>query len=345
MSEKKFFCDECREDVGIVVKEQQMTYSLKGEEYTYSGKIAYCEECGSEIYVADINDYNLKALYDQYRERQKIVSLDTILGICEKYVIGKRPISLLLGWGEQTFSRYCDGDVPSKQYSKILQRIYDDPQYYNLILETNRDKISRVAYKKSKKAVEALLDENVHDGSSVIVESSENKMVQKNVICLVSEYLVQKCEDITPLALQKALYYVQGFYYAFYQKFLFAEDCQAWVHGPVYKEMYYRYKDYRFDPVQCEDKTEKLIFSASEKAVLDSIIKYVCCYSGKVLESFTHYEAPWLIARGTLPAKAISNKVIDKENIGKYFCSVKEKYNMVTPNDMQEYFHIMFQRL
>ena len=29
------------------------------------------------------------------------------------------------------------------------------------------------------------------------------------------------------IALQKALYYIQGFYYAFYKEFLFAENCQA----------------------------------------------------------------------------------------------------------------------
>jgi len=38
---------------------------------------------------------------------------------------------LLLGWGEQTFSRYCDGDLPTKQYSEILKKIYDDQHYYS----------------------------------------------------------------------------------------------------------------------------------------------------------------------------------------------------------------------
>ena len=41
----------------------------------------------------------------------------------------------------------------------------------------------------------------------------------------VIQYLLNQCEDITPLALQKALYYIQGFYFAFFQTFLFTEDC------------------------------------------------------------------------------------------------------------------------
>jgi len=66
--------------------------------------------------------------------------LEKILEIPQKYNIGKRPISLLLGWGEMTFTRYCDGDMPTKQYSDVLQRIYDDPAFYLSLLEENKGK-------------------------------------------------------------------------------------------------------------------------------------------------------------------------------------------------------------
>lgn len=162
----------------------------------------------------------MKALYDQYREKNDIVSLDVILKISEKYAIGKRPLSLLLGWGEQTFSRYCDGDMPTKQYSDILKRVYYDPGYYDEILEKNKANLKTTAsYEKSKRAVAALHGAGVSE---------------KTKIDLAIKYLLNQCEDITPLALQKALYYIQGFYYAFYKTFLFSEECRAWVHGPVY---------------------------------------------------------------------------------------------------------------
>ena len=44
--------------------------------------------------------------------------------------------------------------------------------------------------------------------------------------------------ELSIRALQKALYYIQGFFYAFYRAFLFSEDCEAWVHGPVYRDVY-----------------------------------------------------------------------------------------------------------
>ena len=331
MSERKVFCEECREDVDFTVIDKKLMSTIKTEKYTYMGKVAYCKNCGAEIYVAELVDYNLKALYDTYREKQGLISLNKILAIPKKYAIGKRPLSLLLGWGEQTFSRYCDGDVPSKQYSDILERIYQEPKYYEQILEENKRNLkTEMTYKKSKKAIDAILSGN----------SSERTKIN-----LAIEYLLNQCEDITPLALQKALYYIQGFYYAFYQQVLFLEDCEAWVHGPVYRDVYFRYKDYRFDPIGCNHIIDATIFSASEKAVLESVVKHICCYSGKVLEKFTHTEPPWLIAREALGANEPSDRIITKKNIGEYFSSVKEKYNMLNPNDIKAYTQTMFQQI
>lgn len=331
MTEKKVFCEECRNDMEFSVVNKRLEGTIKGETYSYLGKVAHCIDCNSEIYVDEINDFNLKALYNKYREEHGIIPLEIILKIPEKYEIGKRPLSLLLGWGEQTFSRYCDGDIPTKQYSDVLKKIYNEPKYYEQILEENKGNLkTEHTYKKSKKAVEELL-------TNVVCESTK--------IDLVIEYLLDQCEDITPLALQKALYYIQGFYYAFYKTFLFREDCQAWVHGPVYRDIYFRYRDYKFDPIECNNEVDATVFSAAEKAVLESVVKYICCYSGKVLEKFTHSETPWLSARGNLLETELSDKIIDKTDIGKYFDSVKEKYNMINPNDIKEYTETMFRQI
>lgn len=331
MSKRRVFCEECSNDVTFTINEKKMEGTIKGEKYSYIEKEAHCVDCGSEIYVAEVNDFNLKALYDAYREKNHIVSLEVILAIPEKYAIGKRPLSLLLGWGEQTFSRYCDGDMPTKQYSEILQKLYDDPAYYAEMLENNKENLKTTAsYEKSKRTVNELLGRTQNT---------------KTKIDLAIEYLLSQCEDITPLALQKALYYIQGFYYAFYKTFLFSEECEAWVYGPVYRDIYLRYRDYRFDPIEGNDEFDDSVFTSSEKAILDSVIKNICCYSGKVLEGFTHSETPWLSTRGELSPTTASDRIIEKELIGTYFSAVKEKYNMINPNDIKGYAQKMFEQM
>ena len=328
---EKTFCEECRNDVEYTTASVPMTGTIKGKEYHYTGTEARCADCGNLVFVPEISDDNLRSLYNVFREENGIVSLDVICAIPEKYDIGKRPLSLLLGWGELTFSRYCDGDIPTRQYSDILQRIYNEPQFYSELLEANKANLkSQRTYEKTRRAVDALLSVDTPSNSKI------NTVIQ---------YLLYQCEDITPLALQKALYYIQGFHFAFYRTFLFPEDCQAWTHGPVYRDIYFRYRDYRFDPIEKTTTFDTSVFSASEKAICDSVVNNLCCYSGKILERFTHNEAPWLTTRGDLPDSAPSDRIIEKSVIGAYFDAVKAKYNMVNPRDIKDYAQDMFQQL
>ncbi len=331
MYAKNTFCEECRADVAYTAVCVPMTETLKGKEYHYIGKEARCAVCGAPVYVPEIMDANLQELYRIFRKETGIISLDMLREIPEKYDIGKRPLSLLLGWGELTFSRYCDGDMPTRQYSDILLRIYHNPHDYAELLETNRGNLkSTHTYEKSRRAVDALL-------------AAERLASSK--IDLAIQYLLNQCEDITPLALQKALYYIQGFHYAFFDAFPFTEDCQAWVHGPVYRSIYLRYRDYRFDPIGKKPDFDPSFFTPEEKAICDSVIHNICCYSGKVLEHFTHKEDPWIITRGDLPPAASSTRVIDRDVIGAYFKAVKEKYRMEEPGDIKHYAQDMFHKI
>ncbi len=86
-----------------------------------------------------------------------MVSKELINNLLEKYNIGKKPFSLLLGWGETTIIRYLDGESePSKKYFNILNEL-QDPEKYLSLLNTNKNNISKVAYIKSLNAVNTLI--------------------------------------------------------------------------------------------------------------------------------------------------------------------------------------------
>ena len=75
---------------------------------------------------------------------------------------------------------------------------------------------------------------------------------------------------------------------------MFNEDCEAWVHGPVYREIYFKYKDHGYNPIDDNQKQfECFDLSDSEKEVIDAVINYFGCYSGKILEKMTHATTPW----------------------------------------------------
>lgn len=95
-----------------------MTGEINNMQYEYLGKEAYCKECGNIVYNPDILEYNTEALYDKCREFNGLISLQKIREIPQKYDIDNISLSLLLGWGENTYSKFYEGNARAS-FAKI----------------------------------------------------------------------------------------------------------------------------------------------------------------------------------------------------------------------------------
>lgn len=80
---QKVFCEECRNDVEYTVSFIPMVGTIKGKEYSYTGMEARCADCGSLVYIPEISDANLEALYHIFREENEIVQLGAIRAVSE----------------------------------------------------------------------------------------------------------------------------------------------------------------------------------------------------------------------------------------------------------------------
>lgn len=329
----KGFCEKCNNLVEYEIKEVDEKIEIKGKEYNYKRLIGYCKNCGEEISSNEINDENLIRIDNAYRNEENIIKTEEINKILSKYKIGKKPLSKLLGWGEVTLIRYLNGDVPSKVYSDQLYKILNDEEYMSKILEENKELITEKAYNNVKKAINQLKETKFQTGIESEIE-------------VISEYIITIGKEITPLSLQKILYYAQGFYKAFFGKFLFEDDCQAWVHGPVYVNIYEKYKEFKSANISIDiDYDIEDIIVDEKREILDVIIKYFGYYNGKALEKMSHYETPWINARkGLLPTEN-SNNIINKEDIKDYFEKVKNKYDMLNILDIKKYSDDQFKRV
>ena len=239
-------------------------------------------------------------------------------------------MSLALGFGEVTITRYLAGQVPSKEYSDIMLHALASASYMKELLDQNREKIGETAYKKAYTAATQL--ENLY--VAVPVE-----------LLAVIAYIFSALHEVTPLTLQKLLYYIQGNYAAIYDKPLFDAPCEAWVHGPVYRNVYNLFRDFKYNPIDDDRfvplKESALPLTPEAKEVVDRVLDTFGMYSGKVLESITHKEAPWLDARkGFLPDET-SHAEISLDAMKAYFKKVDEKYNIRTEDGLKSYIRMM----
>lgn len=127
----------------------------------------------------------------------------------------------------------------------------------------------------------------------------------------------ERGEILTNLKLQKLVYYAQAWHLALYEQPLFAEDCQAWVHGPVIPSLYRRFRDYRWQPITSE--VEMPDMSEALRSHLEEILDVFGPETAVGLEIMTHREQPWLEARGDLGPTDACDRVIPKASMAAYY--------------------------
>lgn len=327
--DRSVMCEHCRESVEYKVFSREVNEEVDGVMINYTEEYAVCNNCNNEIYIGEIHDRNLYKFNEAFKISSGIITISETEEILSKYNIGKKPLSILLGWGENTVSRYINGDFPNQKYSAVLKRILEDPNYILMLLEENKSNITEVAYTKCK--------------NSILQYISCDKLS----INELADYIVSK-HDITPKTLQKILYFIQGFTMAFNKNLLFNDTPQAWVHGPVYPEVYNKYSDFKFniiDTMNIENENEILNVSDNEKTLIDCILRFFTVYSGDVLEKITHIESPWLEAREGLSKNEFSKNPITLESMNDYFIQVKNKYNMINYYDIKQYLDDMLNKV
>ena len=327
MAEKvrKDFCIECRKETEYILKKKPIKKVIKDKEYDFSITVAVCAECGEEMSLPGLIDKNIQEIDEQYRITEGIVTIEDIERMMQIYKIGKAPLSLALGFGEVTITRYLSGQIPSKEYSDVLKEALTSPAIMKNKLFENKDKIADAAYNKAVKAADEL--ENLF--------SVSEKMLR------VIAYIFECLEEVTPLMLQKLLYFVQGISFVQLGRPMFSEDCQAWVHGPVYPEVYDLFRNFKYNPI--EDARFALfdgsvdLLTDEEKGVIDLVVNSFGLYGGKTLERITHNEEPWKKARRGYSDSIPSNVALSKESIKEYFEDVNKKYSIGSKEGLINY--------
>jgi len=131
----------------------------------------------------------------------------------------------------------------------------------------------------------------------------------------------ERGDILTNLKLQKLLYYAQAWHLALKDQSLFAEDFQAWVHGPVLCSQYQRFKVYEWRPILEEVLLPRL--SSELKLYFKEIVDVFGCETATALELMTHNERPWKETRRGVASDQQSTAIIPKELMQEFYKSLR----------------------
>ena len=122
------------------------------------------------------------------------------------------------------------------------------------------------------------------------------------------------CSDnyLTPMQLQKLLFFAQGYYLGCYAKPLFEDDIRAWPHGPVVPSVYNIYSAFGGRGIDMVYDCDGSEFTKEELRTLNIVYDKYAQYSGWKLSAMTHAAgSPW--------SQTAPGHVITKDKIYRYF--------------------------
>ena len=153
----------------------------------------------------------------------------------------------------------------------------------------------------------------------------------------VANYFLRLAEKegkkLSPMKLQKLIYFAHGWHLAVYGTPLISEEVQAWKYGPVIRSIYHEFKEFGAGTIDVQ-ATEIKNFSMVTPGIdsddkntidlLDTIWRIYGSFSAIQLSNITHrqgtpWEVTWRANEGMLEVG------IDNEEIRKYFVAQAKK--------------------
>ena len=136
-----------------------------------------------------------------------------------------------------------------------------------------------------------------------------------------------KCDDenasLINLKLQKLLYYVQAWSYGINGQPFFNGEFEAWVHGPVNREIFNRFNPQKtlYSEIELSDRknVNVKLNTQDDEEFFDFIMENYAKFSGVQLENLSHQEQPCISARGNKDRYEKCDTVISAQSMKDYY--------------------------
>ena len=142
----------------------------------------------------------------------------------------------------------------------------------------------------------------------------------------ISSFFIAK--GVTPLKLQKLLFYSQVWYFIKHGRLLFNDEIQAWVLGPVVPNVWQNFKFIRRGDVINKRHIQKEITNNQVVNHLNEVWGIYGNYTGLELVDLTHDEKLWIDARGGIPDGQNSKVVITVDDKTTAYLRLDEQGNI-----------------
>lgn len=222
----------------VLVRElRNATFRKEDFEYTF---ICYkCVDTNETFTTTELDTVNMAQVVNQYRQKYGIPFPDELKPLRQKYGLSALKMSLILGFGENQYRLYENGEVPSIGNGRVLRSV-QNPYSFETFVDGARNVLQEKDYYEIKRKIDACKD---NKDKSVIHElifgntcrSRLNGYAQQSVGKLKNALLffIDKCNGVFITQMNKLLFYADFLSYRLLGQGLTGLQYRAIQHGPV----------------------------------------------------------------------------------------------------------------
>ncbi|WP_367916276.1 type II toxin-antitoxin system antitoxin SocA domain-containing protein [Leadbetterella sp. DM7] len=222
----------------VKIREEQMSFRKD----TFSVLYHYYEDMGERFTTDELDEINLKQVYNQYREKYNLPFAEEIKNIREKYQLSASKMADVLGFGANIYRQYEAGEVPSQSNARLIQLADDPGEFRKLVLlsgaleEKEQEKVlkrvDQLIEKQSRLTFDDLIACYVLGAKSKLTRYNGYKKPDIEKTFSVIQFLVAKLNP-TKTALNKLLFYVDFMHFSKHSVSFLGLEYRAIEYGTV----------------------------------------------------------------------------------------------------------------
>ena len=286
---------------------------FRKESFDYIHLYYECDETKEGFTTDEIDDVNVMQIYNQYRVKYGIPFPDEIRAVRQKYGLSAAKMSQILGFGDNQYRLYENGEMPSEANGKILMTIMNRTVFKSIV-ENSKHQFDKDEYAKIIGKINALADED--DEKKVVkkivfnserglyngfAERSLNKL--KNVLL----FFIDKCGGVFKTKINKLLFYTDFYAYKNYGFAITGLSYKAIKFGPVpnnWNRVYSMFDEIEEIPVDfggdvegsklvSEMQPDFSVFKDNEIKVLEYVYSQLGEATSAKISEISHQEDAW----------------------------------------------------
>jgi len=137
----------------------------------------------------------------------------------------------------------------------------------------------------------------------------------------VAKFIVNSLKEdyVTHMKLHKLLYYSQAWSLVWDEKELFESRIEAWVNGPVVKEVYTKFRGQYSVSIDDFKNSDLEKLEKKEIETIDEVLKVYGNKTSQWLSDLTHQEEPWKKARKGMASNERGSEEITQLSMSEYY--------------------------